>query len=427
MVVVYILIVLSLCFGSRSSAAVVDSLAAAGLRDLHDNSCLSSRAPLFSTQGDKPIQITISANFDKVFDRSISAADSEKTQVEARIRVAVPGERFYDLNVSLRARGGARFEDCTFRPLKLKISEKEKSRIEEIVPAHMFAYLDREIKLTPLCFQTDQSRRALLKEYLIYRILGLTSTRTFSSALVQLTLYNEPDSKNLEAIEPLMIPQILTDKEWGFFIEPYSSLAERCNLNKESKYVRQRYHKESKSFKWYVLKDPKDLPKDPLLRKNFLKNPDHWSSYEQYPDGLSLIQLHFINRMIGNSDYNIDHRHNVKILTRPLNLSSTDIPQTKVRTYFVPYDFDISGAVDGGVLTFVKTPQEAAQDFLIWMKTSNVSESLPRTWLKTFVDRESEIMRLIANSPLDAKGKDDLIRWFEEHIAAIRTFLSMDL
>jgi hypothetical protein len=336
----------------------------------------------------------------------------------------MPGQRSYDAKVKLQARGGSRFEDCTFRPLKLKISPEEQKRIADFFPQHLFANLTSEIKLTPLCHKTDKSRRALLKEQLVYRIFGLSNSTTFSTALAQITLDNETNPQNLEGSNAS--PNYpLAENEWGFFIEPHGSLANRCQLKQESKHIRQRYDNESKSFKWYIVRDPKKLPTDPVARKSYLRNPINWSPYEQFPDRLNLFQFHFFNRLIGNLDYHIDHRHNIKILIQSLTTNFTENSHAKVRTYLVPYDFDISGAVDGGILTFSKSPREAARDFMLWMDAYDLNEAMPRTWLEAFVNQETAIMELIANSYLDAKGKEDLYSWFGEHFTAIKTFLAI--
>lgn len=51
-----------------------------------------------------------------------------------------------------------------------------------------------------------------------------------------------------------------------------------------------------------------------------------------------MTQLDLFQYMIGNADYSVQGRHNMKVLTPKLSMNDIGIP--------IPYDFDYSGLVD---------------------------------------------------------------------------------
>lgn len=175
--------------------------------------------------------------------------------------------------IEIRARGVTRREICEFPPIMINLKK----------PALRAAGLSTfdKIKLVTHCKDSSQFEQLVLKEYLNYRLYNAVTDSSFSVVRATVTY---KDSKN-------SVPTVTRE---GFFIEPAEELAERLSgtLDEES---------------------------------GSLKNVQR-----DYYQKLVMFQY-----MIGNTDWNLGNRHNIRVIQ-----TGKEPPLT------IPYDFDYSGLVN---------------------------------------------------------------------------------
>jgi hypothetical protein len=198
----------------------------------------------------------------------------------------IPAELTYMLGDSLadivkpvrvRARGNNRKSVCSFPPLRLNIS---KTDIDNETLKNV-----KNIKIVTHCRNLKSNNRFILKEYLTYKIYQVISPYSFKVRLARVT-YIDTSRKNKETFA------------WAFLIEPEKMVAERLGLS--------------------------SLKMDNLGFKH------------TEPEIINTVAM--FNYMIGNADYSVAGRHNVKLLKSEDLSTPLAIP--------VPYDFDYSGLVD---------------------------------------------------------------------------------
>jgi hypothetical protein len=179
--------------------------------------------------------------------------------------------------VRLKSRGNNRKENCQFPPLWINI---KKAKLQN-------RYLEgvNKIKLVTHCANSQINMDYVLKEYLVYKIYNIISPYSFRVRLVRIT-YIDTGRNNREF------------SAWGFLIEPEEILASRLN--------------------------------------SFPLEMDHlgYSLTDRHEtDVMSIFQY-----IVGNPDFSITGRHNIKLL------KINDI--NKPRAIPIPYDFDYTGFVN---------------------------------------------------------------------------------
>jgi hypothetical protein len=179
--------------------------------------------------------------------------------------------------VRIKARGIRRKEICSFPPIMINI---KKSNIDNV---HLQEV--NKIKLVTHCSGTKTFERYVLKEYLAYKIYNLFSPYSFRVRLVRMK-YIDTSRKNKEM------------NSWAFLIEPETMMADRMN-------------------KLPFKSDMVSIHQTDTL----------WT------DRMCMFQY-----MIGNTDYSVRGRHNIKLLRNKDYSTTSLIP--------VPYDFDYCGMVD---------------------------------------------------------------------------------
>ena len=197
----------------------------------------------------------------------------------------VPVHFYYQINDTLgleksmriKARGEFRRDHCTFAPFWLNIrkADVKNQHLQDV----------KRIKIVTHCRSQKDYKTYVLKEYLTYKIFNLLSPVSFRVRLIRMT-YVDTGRKNR------------VTGSWAFMIEPEEVLAERHNA--------------------VVIK------KDELGMK-FME-----------PGSMDLVAMFMY--MIGNPDFSIAGRHNIKILGLPGFGSEGYTP--------VPYDFDYTGLVN---------------------------------------------------------------------------------
>ncbi len=179
--------------------------------------------------------------------------------------------------VRIKARGKNRRETCAFPPFWINI------RKADITNKHL--QNTTKIKLVTHCGGGKSFESYVLKEFLAYKIYNLISPYSFRVRLIRIK-YIDTSRKDK------------VTESWSFLIEPEKMLAERLDM----------------------------IP----LKSDYASIRDTdtlWTST------MSIFQL-----MVGNADYSVAGRHNVKLL------KSKDYTKTSVIP--VPYDFDYCGLVN---------------------------------------------------------------------------------
>jgi hypothetical protein len=249
-------------------------------------------------------------------------------------------------NVRIKARGQFRRQHCTFAPFWLNI------RKADVVNEHLQDV--KRMKVVTHCNGGQAYSEYVLKEYLAYKIYNLLSPVSFRTRLIHMT-YIDTGRKNK------------VTENWAFMIEPEGMLAER--------------------FEGVVIKNDE-------LSMRFIR-----------PEQMDLAALFLY--MIGNSDYSITGRHNMKILGLDDFGSLGYTP--------VPYDFDYSGLVNAqyavpGENLGITTVQQ--RYFLGLCREDQEFQ----TSIDYIQSRREEILDLVENFPyLGAKHKKEMIRYLEAY------------
>jgi hypothetical protein len=184
---------------------------------------------------------------------------------------------YLEKEMRLKARGQFRRGFCTLAPFWLNIRKADVAN-ENLQDT-------KRMKIVTNCKNTEAFDDYLLKEYLCYKIYNIISPVSFRTRLIKMT-YVDTGRKNK------------VTEGWAFMIEPEEMMAER---------------------------------NDALVVEN-----DKLSMRLIKPGQLDVVALFMY--MIGNADFSVTGRHNIKIL---------GMPGYGTEGYtVVPYDFDYSGFVN---------------------------------------------------------------------------------
>lgn len=198
----------------------------------------------------------------------------------------LPAELEYVLNdsvsikhegVRLKARGNSRRELCYIPPIMINL------KMADIQNENLKGY--NKVKLVTNCNVLKKYDTYVFKEYLAYKIYQLISPNSFRVRLVKIT-YVDTGRKDKKT------------EAWSFLIEPEKMLADRLDMLA--------------------------IKRDDISMR--------------HTDTASMNLMSIFQYMIGNSDYSIAGRHNVKLMKSKDPFRQYLIP--------IPYDFDYSGIVN---------------------------------------------------------------------------------
>jgi hypothetical protein len=255
-----------------------------------------------------------------------------------------------DINkkVRVKARGEFRRQFCILPPFWLNI---RKAKVGN-------KYLDgtKRIKIVTHCKDSKQYEQYLIKEYLAYKIYSEISPYSFRVRLIRMK-YIDTGRKNKET------------SSWAFMIEPEDMMAERLGVMS-------------------VKSDVVSM---------------------QYTDTLMMNVVGVYMFMIGNSDYSIAGRHNVKLIRRLDPIKPLPVP--------VPYDFDYAGIVNAnyaipgenlGLLSVTERyylgPCREDHHYL--------------TAIDHIQKKKDRILEIVESSPyLDEKNKKEMFRYLEGYFS----------
>lgn len=246
--------------------------------------------------------------------------------------------------VRVKARGNYRRDNCSTPPfwLNIRYSGIEADELKDIVR------MKTVIRCRPARIYEDY----VLREYLVYRIYNLITPISFRTRLIRLKLI-DTGRKNRET------------EDWAFLLEPDDMMAARL--------------------------DAKVIKSDKLSMRTVNR---------QVMDQLALFQY-----MIGNGDYSVTGRHNLKILAMSTPAITGFAP--------VPYDFDYTGLVN----THYAIPGEGLgissvreRIFLGPCRTEHIYQEV----VDAFKPYKDEILDLILNFEyLDEDERMDMIGYIQ--------------
>jgi hypothetical protein len=255
-----------------------------------------------------------------------------------------------DINkkVRVKARGEFRREHCILPPFWLNI---KKAKV-----GNKYLKGTKKIKIVTHCKDSKQYEQYVIKEYLAYKIYSEISPYSFRVRLIRMK-YIDTGRKNKET------------SSWAFMIEPEDMMAERLGVTSiKSDAVSQRYT-------------------DTLM--------------------MDVVALYMY--MIGNADYSVAGRHNLKLIRRKDPLKPLAVP--------VPYDFDYAGLVNAyyaipgenlGLTSVTQRyylgPCRGDQDYLAAI------DQIQRN--------KGNILELVISSPyLDEKMRKEMINYLEDYFS----------
>jgi len=180
--------------------------------------------------------------------------------------------------VRVKARGEFRRDECIMPPfwVNIRYAGIEADSLRDV----------RKMKMVTRCKPSAAYKDYVLKEYLVYKIYNILTPISFNVRLVRLNYIDTGAKKNT------------TFENWGFLVEPEAMMARRL--------------------------DAKMIKSDRLS----LRTVNH--------EMMDLTAL--FSYMVGQGDYSVTGRHNLKIL------ALRNPPPAGFIT--VPYDFDYCGLVD---------------------------------------------------------------------------------
>jgi hypothetical protein len=249
--------------------------------------------------------------------------------------------------VRIKARGIFRRDNCTVPPfwLNIRFSEIEAESLRGIT----------KLKMVIRCKSARQYEDYVLREYLVYKIYNLISPISYRVRLIRLRIINTAKD-NEETVD------------WAFLIEPDELMERRLS--------------------------GKMIKSDMLSMRTVNR---------ELMDRVAMFQY-----MIGNGDYSVTGRHNLKIIA----LESPDDPQGFIP---IPYDFDYTGlvnahyAVPGENLGITSVRERY---FLGPCREREIQENT----VSEFSSYQEGIIELIRNFEyLEEDEKDDMIEYISSY------------
>ena len=250
--------------------------------------------------------------------------------------------------VRVRARGKNRMDVCSMPPfwLNIRYAGIETEELADVV----------KFKMVTRCRGSKIYENYVLKEYLIYQIYNLLSPYSFNTRLVRLR-YIDTGRKDK------------VSEDWGFIIEPEIAMAERN------------------------IAMPIKSDKLSLATVN-----REW-----------IDKVAYFHYMIGQADYSVTGRHNLKVLTLKEYGPTGFIP--------VPYDFDYTGLVDATYAVPGENLGIASVRERYYLGKCRSEEVHQQTiqWLASYHD---EIMELIMTFEyMEERERLDMVDYLESYFA----------
>lgn len=257
------------------------------------------------------------------------------------------------LPVEVRARGRFRKKICGIPPIKIKFN---KDGLKE----NGFRKKFNELKVVSHCdtTHTEIAESIVLREFLAYKIYNEITPHSLKTLVLELSYVDSEDNFDF-------------GKHFAFFIEDYEDLEHREN------------GKMVEAF---------NISKESL-------------------DSETLHRMILFQYMIGNTDWNLSKRHNIKLVKVKDN--SAPIP--------VPYDFDYSGLVNAEYATpHPNLPIKNVRERLFQWRGKDAKALQPS--VDILLSKKEALLSLIKSCPLkNQKRKEEMLAYVLEFFEMIET------
>lgn len=274
--------------------------------------------------------------------KSIEKNKKEKVYREAEFQLALDHGDSIIIPANVKTRGNMRLELCSMPPLKIKL---EKSALA----AKGFSDMN-EFDVVQPCHESTEYEQYLLREYLAYKLWELVSPYAFKVQLVQLH-YLDPSGRDEHTVA------------YGFLIENIEEFVDRFSGRRN---------------------------KTPVISRNAV-------------DRDPLLTMFLFEFMIGNTDWNIQNRHNLEFAVIPGHTFLVPIP----------YDFDYSGVVNAPYAAHPESLELTAitsRYYQGWCYTEEDVQSA----LAIFKEKKDRILHL----PYTIEGLDDKSKkWCSDYLS----------
>lgn len=249
-------------------------------------------------------------------------------------------------NVRIKARGEIRKSICIAPMFVVNIRHAgiEAEDLTDVI----------KLKVVHRCKSSNTYRSYVLREYLVYQIWNLLSPYSFNTRLVRLKII-DTGRKNKES------------ENWAFIIEPETMMAERNNSM--------------------------PIKSDRLSLKTVNKE---W-----------IDKAAFFSYMVGQADYSVTGRHNMKILT------FKEYGPTGFIT--VPYDFDYCGLVNAeyaepGPNLGIESVRE--RHYLGACRSEEVYQET-MAWLESYRDEIKDL--ILSFEYMEESDRQDMVDYIESY------------
>ena len=251
-------------------------------------------------------------------------------------------------------------------PLEVSVRGNDRREVCSFPPLKLEPFANKElginkkdVKLVSHCVE-GTGEMLLLREYLAYQLYAALTDASFKTHLVRITY---TDSRGGASPE----------EAWAFLLEPKDDLVDRLDVGD-----------------W--------KPEEPLKA----------ISAEDY-NRFAVFQF-----MIGNTDWNLEKEHNLKML----------ISKKEGLPFPVPYDFDRSGLVNAPyAIPHSMLPINTVQDRFFQWRGKDPSQLKPI--LEEFRTKQEELIGLCRNMDLlPAMERQGVIEYLEEFFQHIDVLLS---
>lgn len=287
-------------------------------------------------------------NLELAFDiKKFMTEKSDSEYLPAKLIYHSADQNIIEKEVRIKARGEFRRNTCPFPPYWLNIKNSNVNN------DHLFEA--KKVKVVAHC---KDSRAVdyedyLIREYLIYKMYNIITDYSFRVRLLNIK-YTDTGRNNK------------TYEKLAFMIEPEKAMAERLEA----------YPLEMDDIKFSLT------------------------------DTVMTVTMSIFNYMIGNTDYSISGRHNIKLLTLKDYTKPDPVP--------VPYDFDFAGLVNAFYAN--PRPELGIEDvteryFYGICRTDNLYNIV----LDIYKDKQEEIYELLESfEPLHKRSRREIIKYIDD-------------
>ena len=252
--------------------------------------------------------------------------------------------------IKIGTRGKTRKNICDFPPIRLKFPAPplNKSKVTKY----------KTLKLVTPCYEKDSAEDLVIKEWLCYKMFQELTDNSFRVQAARVEIKQKNSNKN-------------SLKKMSFIIENENEMAERLSGT--------------------------------LLDKSIDK--------VKTIDIQSYNLLALFQYMIGNTDWNLSKRHNIKLIT--IDSKAAPIP--------IPYDFDYSGLVNAAyAIPHPNLPIKSVRERFFQWRGKDV-KSLQSS-VDILLSKKEILLSLIKNCPLKKqKEKDEMLAYVLEFFKMIES------